>query len=263
MENSQILDIAELLWKVRQGEAPCAPLTETHSDLSIQEAYEVSKEILNRRLRHEDTKLVGKKIGLTAKAVQKQLGVDQPDYGYLLENMRIQDRGCLASGSLIQGKVEGEVAFVLKETLKGPGITNADVVRATDYVSVCIEVIDSRIADWKIRIQDTIADNASSAFFVVGDKKVKLSETDLVSAKMKLWLNDEIKSEGSGAACMDNPVNAVTWLANAMGELGVSLDAGDVILSGAYGPVVPISDGQECKVEIEGLGSVSFAYGDK
>ncbi len=229
--------------------------------MSIEDAYAVSKLVMERKI-HDGAKLVGKKIGLTAFAVQKQLGVDQPDFGYLLSDMQVANRGQLQKGSLIQGKVEGEVAFVLKSSLQGPGIYPEDVVEATDYVSPCIEVIDSRIVDWKIKIQDTIADNASSAFFVLGAKQSPLAETDLVFGKMRLWVDGEMKSEGTGKSCMDNPLNAVTWLANKMGELGVELAAGDVILSGAYGPVVPIEIGQNCRVEIADLGDVEFTYGE-
>lgn len=260
MDLIKIREIADSIWAVRQGGAPCAPITEADPEITIEDAYLVSKEIMERRLA-DGAKLVGKKIGLTAFAVQKQLGVDQPDFGYLLSDMIVENGGVLPSGSLIQGKVEGEVAFVLKESVQGPGLTNEDIIRATDYVSPCIEIIDSRIANWKIKIQDTIADNASSAFFVLGEEKVPLADIDLVKASMNLWLNEEKKSEGTGKACMDNPLNAVAWLANKMGELGVRLEAGDIILSGAYGPVVPIAEGQQCRVEIAGLGDVKFSYG--
>ena len=258
MEPARRQELADALWEARRSGVPIAPLTESDPGITLEDAYLVSLLNSERRVGLPGVRRIGKKIGLTSRAVQKQLGVDQPDFGYLTSDMEIPQGGELASSRLLQGKIEGEVAFVLKQPLRGPGVTIADVRAATDYVRVAIEIIDSRVRDWKIRIQDTVADNASSAFLVMGTKHVALADVDLVSANMNLWINGELKSHGKGSACLDDPLNAVAWLANKMGELGVSLDAGDVILSGAYGPVVPVKAGDDCAVEIDGLGRVEF-----
>ncbi len=252
--------LAQTLWEARTGRKPCKPPTELSPSLTVSEAYGVSRRNFERKL-GEGARSIGRKIGLTSLAVQSQLGVSEPDFGYLTSDMLIADRGALPAGSLLQGKAEGEVAFILARPLKGPGVTAADVLAATDHVAVCIEIIDSRVENWKIKIADTIADNASSAFFVMGQKKVKPHEIDLRLAGMKLTRNGAIESTGVGAACLDHPANAVAWLANALGRLGDSLQSGDVVLSGAYGPVVPFVEGDRVEVEISGLGRVSCGYG--
>lgn len=258
MEPGRRQELADRLWQARTAGQAIAPLTESDPAITIEDAYRISVLNAERRAGLPETRLIGKKIGLTSRAVQKQLGVDQPDFGYLTSDMEVAHQGELPAPRLIQGRVEGEVAFVLGSTLRGPGITPADVRAATDHVRVAIEIIDSRVRDWKIKIQDTIADNASSAYFVLGPARVRLDEIDLVRAKMQLWVNGELKSQGQGSACLDDPLNAVAWLANKMGELGVALAAGDVILSGAYGPVVPVRAGDISAVEIDGLGRVEF-----
>lgn len=251
-----IASLAETLWQARTSGMPCAPLTEIRPGLTIEEAYQVSSQVFQRRI-GSGVRAVGRKIGLTSLAVQKQLGVDQPDFGYLTSDMLVHSGDTVGKNALIQGRAEGEVAFVLGRDLKGPGITRDDVIAATDHVIACIEIIDSRVKDWKIKIQDTVADNASSAMVVLGNKPKKLQDLDLRMAGMALRMNGEVESTGAGAACLDHPVNAVVWLANALGRLGDSLKAGDLILSGAYGPVVPFNPGDHCEVEISGLGKVS------
>jgi 2-oxopent-4-enoate/cis-2-oxohex-4-enoate hydratase len=248
--------IAETLWQARISGVPCAPLTETHPELTIQDAYKLSGQVFQRRLAG-GVRAVGRKIGLTSLAVQKQLGVDQPDFGYLTSDMLIHSGGSVGVQALIQGRAEGEVAFVLGRDLKGPGISCDEVIAATDHVVACIEIIDSRVKNWKIKIQDTIADNASSAYVVLGSRPRKLKDLDLRMAGMTLRMNGEVESTGVGAACLNHPVNAVQWLANTLGSLGDNLKAGDIILSGAYGPVVPFLPGDHCEVEISGLGKVT------
>ena len=250
---------AAFLWNARIHKKPGEPLTKTYPSISVDDAYQVSRKNYQRRIL-EGARPIGKKIGLTSRAVQKQLGVDQPDFGYLTSDMIIKDGGLLKRGSLIQGKAEGEVAFFLKKDLTSRDLKFEDIVSATDFVVVCIEVIDSRIQDWKIKIEDTIADNASSAFIVLGKEKKTLEQVDLKLAGMTLKKNGEIESTGVGAACMDHPINAVLWLAQTMVKLDDPLRAGDCILSGAYGPVVSFKEGDSCTVEINGLGFVSCSY---
>ena len=254
----QLSSLADRLWLARIERQPCSALTDEFAELSTVDAYNISRLNLERRLK-EGERLVGRKIGLTSVAVQKQLGVDQPDFGYLTSGMRIADGARLPEGSLLQGKVEGETAFILKSPLRGPGVDVADVFAATQGLAACIEIIDSRVRDWKIRIQDTIADNASSAFFVLG-APVSPERVDLEKATMRLRIAQELRSSGQGTACLGHPARAVAWLANALGELGDGLAAGDVVLSGAFGPVVPFRPGDRCEVEIDGLGKVSCSY---
>jgi 2-oxopent-4-enoate hydratase len=261
LSSDQLSQLAQSLFQSRISRVPCDPPTERFS-LSLAEAYAVSEINLKRRLGQAGVRLLGKKIGLTSRAVQKQLGVEEPDYGYLLSDMAIASGGSISRSTLILPKVEGETAFVLKKALQGHTITPDQVIAATDYIVPCIEVIDSRVRDWKIKIQDTVADNASSAFFVLGSQPKKLSEVNLPKAGMTLKINGELRSSGTGAACLDHPVFAVAWLANKMNEFGVSLEAGDVILSGAFGPVVPVQAGDHVEVEIAGLGAVSVKFSE-
>jgi 2-keto-4-pentenoate hydratase len=180
----------------------------------------------------------------------------------LLSQMQVPLGETVSRSKMLLPRVEGELAFVLKRDLKGPGVTAADVIRATDFLLPCIEIIDSRVKDWKIKIQDTVADNASAAFFVLGNEPVKLGKHDLRLAGMALKINGEVLSTGCGAACLDHPINAVAWLANAMGKWDVSLKAGEVILSGAFGPVVPVNSGDHVEVAISGFGNVHCFFGE-
>jgi 2-oxopent-4-enoate/cis-2-oxohex-4-enoate hydratase len=269
-DSQLVSQLAETLWQARISGTPCAPLTVAHPELTIEDAYRISSQNFQRRLMGAvmgavmgGVKSVGRKIGLTSLAVQKQLGVNQPDFGYLTSDMLVHSGDAIGKNALIQGRAEGEVAFILGRDLKGPGVTREDVIAATDHVVACIEIIDSRVKDWKIKIQDTISDNASSALLVLGNKPRKLQDLDLRMAGMALRMNGEVESSGVGAACLDHPVNAVVWLANALGALGDPLKAGDIILSGAYGPVVPFNPGDHCEVENSGLGKVSCSRESK
>jgi 2-oxopent-4-enoate hydratase len=251
-----IPSLAERLWLARASGVQIPPITELFPQIKIEEAYEISAINLKRRL-SGGASLIGRKVGLTSQAVQKQLGVAEPDYGHLSSDMSIPNQGTLPAAKLIQGKVEGEIAFRLAEPL-GENASAEDVLKATASIEVCIEVIDSRIRDWKIRVEDTIADNASSAFFVLSGNRASPRGFAMETAKMKLWINDELRSEGVGRACMESPLNAVAWLARRMHSLRTPLKAGDLILSGAFGPVVPVKAGDLTRVEIEGLGEVAF-----
>ncbi len=201
-------------------------------------------------------KISGHKIGLTAKAVQAQLGVDQPDYGSLFDDMEIADGGVLDPSTVLQPKAEAEVALILGQDLIGPNIAADDVLTATDYAVAAIEVVDSRIRDWNITFADTVADNGSSAFYVLGAERHSIQGLDLYTCGMVLEVNDKIASVGAGAACLGHPLNAAAWLARTVG-----LKAGQTVLTGALGPMVAIEPGDKVVARIGGLGTVSFSYG--
>ena len=262
MPKPAIASIARSLYDARCERRPIAPLTTTHSGLTVADAYAVSETNLKRRCEQEGAHVVGKKIGLTSRAVQAQLQVSEPDYGYLTSDMHVSLGEMVSMGTLLQPRVEAEAAFVLKRDLVGPGVTVADVIRATDFVLPCIEIIDSRVQDWKIKIQDTIADNASAALFVLGCEPRLLRSLDLELAGMALRVNGEVLSAGAGAACLGHPCVAVAWLANALGRFGEKLRAGEVILSGAFGPVVPVKARDRVDIEISGLGRTHCFFGE-
>ena len=205
-------------------------------------------------------RVVGKKIGVTSKVVMNMLDVHQPDFGYLLDGMVYNEGETIPMDSLIQPRAEGEIAFILKKDLLGPGVTNADVLRATECVMPCFEIVDSRILDWKIRIQDTVADNASCGVFVLGDQAVAPHKVDLALCGMVLEKNGEIVGTGAGAAALGSPVNAIAWLANTLGRLGIPLKAGEVVLSGSLAALIPVRSGDSLRIAIGGIGGCSVRF---
>ena len=236
------------------------PLTERQPDITIEEAYHISLRMVNRRVEAGES-IIGKKIGVTSKAVQNMLNVHQPDFGYLTDRMVYGNGDEMPiSEKLIQPRAEGEIAFMLKRDLIGPGVSNADVLRATEAVIPCFEIVDSRIRDWKIKIQDTVADNASCGLFVLGDKAVDPRKVDLATAGMVVEKNGDLLSTGAGAAALGSPVNCVAWLANTLGSFGIPLKAGEVILSGSLVPLEPVVAGDFMRVEIGGIGSASVRF---
>ncbi len=236
------------------------PLTDRESAITIEDAYYISLRLVARRQADGET-IIGKKIGVTSKAVQNMLNVHQPDFGYLTDRMVYGNGDEVPIGTeLIQPRAEGEIAFILKRDLAGPGITNADVLRATEAVMPCFEIVDSRIRDWKIRIQDTVADNASCGLFLLGDRAVDPRRVDLATCGMVVEKNGELLSTGAGAAALGSPVNCVSWLANTLGGFGIALKAGEVILSGSLVPLEPVRPGDHMRVAIGGIGSASVRF---
>jgi|SRR5580658_2982484 2-keto-4-pentenoate hydratase len=205
-------------------------------------------------------RIIGRKIGLTSAAVQAQLGVNQPDYGVLFEDMLIRNGGRLRRSQVLQPKAEAEIALIMGSDVADPRITRETLAAAVTAVVPAIEIVDSRIADWKITFADTVADNGSSAFFVLGNERQPLGSLDLWTCGMVLEVNGEVRSVGAGAACLGHPLNAAVWLARTLSERGESLKAGDVLLTGALGPMVSIKPGDEIRASVGGLGSVSFKY---
>jgi 2-keto-4-pentenoate hydratase len=205
-------------------------------------------------------RIVGRKVGLTAKAVQQQLGVDQPDFGVLFHDMAIRNGGILPAVKVLQPKAEAEVAFILAADITSPTPSREEVESAIDYAVAAIEIVDSRIADWKITFADTVADNGSSAFFVLGDERKKLAGLDLRTCGMAMEVNGAVVSLGAGVACLGHPLNAVTWLACTLAAQGTPLRKGDVVLSGALGPMATLQPGDHVHAAIGGLGTASFTY---
>jgi 2-keto-4-pentenoate hydratase len=262
MSNSAVVEsVAQALRDAEINQAAIAPIRPQlggeNADVDI--AYAVQEANTTRAIA-EGRRLVGRKIGLTSVAVQKQLGVDSPDFGMLFADMAYGDGEAIPAGLLIQPKVEAEIALVLKADLTKEKHTYADIISATDYALPAVEVVDSRIENWKISLIDTVADNASSAAFVLGSRPVKLENLDLVNCKMSMTRGEEVVSQGVGKACLSNPMNAAVWLADEMVRRGRPLLAGDIVLTGALGPMVVAQPGDEFKVEIEGFGSVTAAF---
>lgn len=251
--------IADLLWTAAQKRQPCAPIRDLLQGSGVDAAYEV-QEINTKRRLAEGARLVGRKIGLTSVAVQKQLGVDQPDYGMLFADMALCDGEQAPLTRLLQPKVEAEIAFVLGRDLEPALPTPADLLQAVDFAVAAIEIVDSRIQNWDIRLVDTIADNASSGMFVLGTQPKLLREVDLVACAMTMERRGETVSTGTGGACLGNPLAAALWLAKTMARVGRPLKAGDTILSGALGPMVPAKSGDAFEVRISGLGAVRVAF---
>lgn len=237
--------------------APVSPLRDGLAPTDGVGAYAVQA-INTRRWVAAGRRVVGRKIGLTAKAVQTQLGVDQPDYGVLFDDMAIADGGVLNASAVLQPKAEAEVALILGRDVNDLDATADAIAAATDHAVAAIEIVDSRIADWKISFADTVADNGSSAFFVVGGDKKRLQDLDLYTCGMAMTVNDAIVSVGAGAACLGHPLNAAAWLARALAQVGEPLRAGDIVLTGALGPMVAIHPGDRVEARIGGLGSASF-----
>ena len=254
-----IAKAAALLQQAGASGQPCDPVRSLLADGDIAAAYQV-QEIITRKALADGRRLVGRKIGLISVAVQKQLGVDQPDYGMLFADMAVLDGVEIADGRLIQPKVEAEIAFVLGRDLDHEQLTAADVIRAIDYVVPAIEIVDSRIRTWDIRILDTIADNASSGLYVLGSPCRRLENLDLARCGMVMECRGEPVSTGAGAACLGHPVNATTWLAAVMAKVGRPLRAGDTVLSGAVGPMVAARPGDVFEARISGLGAVRAAF---
>ena len=260
MEETRINELGDELYQALSDRQMIDPLTEREPDITIEDAYHISLRMVNRRVEAGES-IIGKKIGVTSKAVQNMLNVHQPDFGYLTDRMVFGNGDEMpVSELLIQPRAEGEIAFMLKRDLFGPGISNADVLRATEAVIPCFEIVDSRIRDWKIKIQDTVADNASCGLFVLGDNAVDPRKVDLATAGMVVEKNGELLSTGAGAAALGSPVNCVAWLANTLGRFGIPLKAGEVILSGSLVPLEPIQAGDSMRVDIGGIGSASVRF---
>ncbi len=239
---------------------PIPPLAEKFGPLTIDDAYQIQLHQV-RRWSAAGRRVAGHKVGLTSGAMQRQLGVTQPDFGHLMTDMFFTEHAALPRDRFLQPRVEPEVAFVLKRGLAGPGVTVADAVSAVEYVLPALEVIDSRIADWKIGLVDTIADNASSGGVVLGSRPVRIADADLRLAGCVLMRNGEIAGTGAGGAVLGSPINALVWVANVLGARGVSLEPGHVVLPGSMTAAIPFDSGDVVTSTVAGLGSVTARMG--
>ncbi len=260
---NRIVALGDELHTALRTRSVLAPLTEREPGIGIDDAYRISLRLLERR-KGEGERVVGKKIGVTSKPVQDMLGVHQPDFGFLTDRMQIADGSCisLAKTGLIQPRAEGEIAFVLNKDLCGPGVTQEQVLDATDYVSPCFEIVDSRIRDWKIRIQDTVADNASCGVFVLGAARIAPRALDLAAVRMDISKNGVHVASGLGSAVQGHPATAVAWLANTLGAFGIPFLAGEIILSGSLAPLLPAAAGDRFEMTLAGIGSASVSFSE-
>lgn len=252
--------LADELFQALVERRTVPPLRGRGLDLNLDDAYAISLGLLDRRLRAGES-IIGKKIGVTSKAVQDMLGVHQPDFGFLTDRMHIADGAAVSlAEQMIQPRAEAEIALILSSDLTGPGVTPADVLAATQWIAPCFEIVDSRISRWDIQIVDTVADNASCGVFVLGEARADPRKHDLASLKVRVRKNDQPLSEGLGSAVQGSPLASVAWLANTLGRYGVSLKAGEIILSGSLVPLEPVAAGDRFWAELIGIGTVSISF---
>ena len=235
-----------------------APLTDMHPDMSIDDAYAVSLAFLEKRMADGEI-VIGKKIGVTSKPVMDMLGVNQPDFGFLTDAMWAKGN-VVDTANMMLPRAEAEMSFRLKSDLKGPGVTEADVLNATEAVAACFEIVDSRITNWQIKIQDTVADNASCGVMAISETWVDIKDVDLLGCKAVVTKNGKPLSEGLGAATLGSPLAAVAWLANTLGEKDIPFQAGEIILSGSLVALEPAEAGDKMHVSIEGIGECAVTF---
>jgi 2-oxo-3-hexenedioate decarboxylase/2-keto-4-pentenoate hydratase len=259
LTHSVVHEAADLLYAAQTGRAPISPLTERFAGLDIAGAYAIQRVNLSRRLRDGHT-LVAHKIGLTSEPMQTLLGVDEPDFGYILDDMVLSNGAAVAAARFCAPRVEPEVAFLLRKPLHGPEVTVDDVYAATEAVAPALEIVDSRIADWQLTLPDTIADNASSGAVVLGDWVPYADGIDLLRARASLWLNGTEIDSGMGSAVMGDPAAAVAWLANALAAFGTEILPGQFIMSGSFTTAAFVHPGDVAATTISGLGALSLSF---
>ncbi|MGW1620435.1 2-keto-4-pentenoate hydratase [Streptomyces sp. NPDC002172] len=258
-----VVKAADLLAEAARSGAACPPVRHLFDGGGDMETAYAVQQVNVRRGQQAGRRIVGRKIGLTSPAVQRQLGVDQPDFGALFADMAVPDGGQVPAGRLLQPKVEAEVALVLGRDLPERECTLVDVLRAVDFALPALEIVDSGVAGWDISLVDTVADNASCGLYVLGGTPVPLDRVDLRAVTMTMERNGEAASEGTGAACLGSPLNAAVWLASALAERGDPLRAGDLVLTGALGPMAPAAPGDTFEARIPDLGSVRVGFAEE
>ena len=259
LTHSMTDEAAELLYAAQEGRAPIEPLSQRFPGLNVADAYTIQQVNLSRRLGQGRT-VVGHKIGLTSEPMQTLLGVDQPDFGYILDDMVLGNGAAVSAARFCSPRVEPEVAFLLREPLRGPDVTVDDVRAATEAVAVALEIVDSRIADRKLTLPDTVADNASSGAVVLGEWVPYSADIDLAGARASLWLNRTEIDSGVGAAVMGDPAVAVAWLANALAPFGTQILSGQFVMSGSFTSAAFVHPGYAASTTISDLGTVSLTF---
>ena len=259
MDKKLISTLAKELYQAEKNHTPIDALTARYPEISNEEAYQV--QLAGMQLRQSDGHtIVGKKIGLTSKAMQAALGVFEPDYGYITDKMMALEGDVLSLSELIAPKVEAEVAFILKEDLTGPGVTVSKVLQASAGIMPALEIIDTRVKDWKIKIQDTIADGASIGKVVVTGRLIPVDEFDMRFMGLVLEKNGEVVATAAGAAVLGHPANAVAWLANKLADYGIALKAGDIVMSGSLTAACPVAAGDSVRAAFDRLGAVGAKF---
>jgi 2-keto-4-pentenoate hydratase len=259
VDEGLIQGLADELWQAGRTGTPIEPLTDRHGGLRIEHAYAIQSRNITRQL-DAGAVVRGRKVGLTSLPMQRMLGVDEPDYGVILDDMLIEDGDEIDLGRLLQPRVEAEVAFVLDRDLAGPGITAASALAATAGVIPAVEIVDSRVADWRIKLVDTVADNASSGLLVLGGTLRAVRDLDLRLMGVVVTRGGRLLDTGTGAAALGNPARCVAWLANKLATFGDSLRAGDIVLPGAVHRMVPVASGDVFRAEFAHLGPVTVRF---
>jgi 2-keto-4-pentenoate hydratase len=252
-------EIAENLFKAEKERVQIGKITDIYPEMTVEDAYEIQLENVAKKVAAGE-KVIGMKIGLTSKAMQNLLNANEPDYGHLTDKMLLLEGEICRIDELIQPKVEGELSFCLEKTLRGPGVTIADVYNATSWVVPSFEIVDSRIKDWKITLPDTIADNGSSARFVLGSRMTPISAVDMRLVGMTMEKNGELVNSGTGAEVWGNPAAAVAWLANKLSAFNIELKAGSIIMAGALTAAQPAKRGDSFTVSFYGMGSLTVKF---
>jgi len=260
MQSAQLhQELADELWQADRTARPVAPLTDRHPDLELQDAYAIQTINIDRRVA-EGQRVIGRKVGLTSRPMQEMLGVDEPDFGVLTDEMAVEDGDEIALSRLVQPRVEAELAFVMERDLAGPGVTTGGALAAIAGALPAVEIVDSRVADWKIKLVDTVADNASSGLLVLGGRMRKVEDLDLRLLGVVVSRHGQLLDTGAGAAALGNPARCVAWLANKLGSFGAGLRAGDVVLPGAVHRMVPVQPADVFRAEFAHLGAVTVRF---
>lgn len=252
-------ELADLLWESDRSAKPISPLTEGRPDLVLEDAYAIQSINIDRRVANGE-KIIGRKVGLTSRPMQELLGVDEPDFGVLTDAMMVEDGDLIDLNQLVQPRVEAELAFVMGRDLAGPGVTTATALGAIAGALPAVEVVDSRVADWKIKLVDTVADNASSGLLVVGGRMRPVEDLDLRTLGVTVSRNGEVIDTGAGAAALGNPARCVAWLANKLGSFGAGLKEGDILLPGAVHKMVAVQPNDVFRAEFAHLGAVTVRF---
>ena len=252
-------DLADELWEADRTAKPVEPLTERHPDLALSDAYAIQTINIDRRVA-AGQRVIGRKVGLTSRPMQELLGVDEPDFGVLTDEMIVEDGDLIALDRLVQPRVEAELAFVMDRDLAGPGVTAGGALAAVAGALPAVEIVDSRVTDWRITLVDTVADNASSGLLVLGGRMRRVEDLDLRLLGVAVSRHGELIDTGAGAAALGNPARCVAWLANTLGRFGAGLQAGDVVLPGAVHKMVAVAPGDVFRAEFAHLGAVTVRF---